>query len=286
MRIADLGLRILPTLAAPARTAAGVPQRHSTWYLWCEVAMAEDGSQVAGTPPAVPSSGRVPIEATIERVEEHSADTRSLFLRLPHQRPFTFVPGQFISLQLAGGDETLIRPYSIASDPEAAAVVEICLNLVPGGLGSRYLFDRRAGDVLRLTGPWGTFTIADPPAAEVVFIADATGIAPIRPMLRRVLARSGDWPVRLHHRAPSAGALLYRSEFETLARRHERFTFDPLIAPGAAALGEFVAARYIAGDTDRSRCFYICGVGDIVTQLRDRLRGAGYARRAVQYEKW
>jgi len=30
----------------------------------------------------------------------------------------------------------------------------------------------------------------------------------------------------------------------------------------------------------------ICGVGDIVPQLRDLLRRAGYERRTVQYEKW
>ena len=40
------------------------------------------------------------------------------------------------------------------------------------------------------------------------------------------------------------------------------------------------------GDADRGRHFYICGVGMPVTQLRDLLRGAGYQRRAVQYEKW
>jgi hypothetical protein len=51
-------------------------------------------------------------------------------------------------------------------------------------------------------------------------------------------------------------------------------------------LPEYVEARYVKGDEDRSRYFYICGVGTLVTQLRDLLRGAGYQRRAVLYEKW
>ena len=42
----------------------------------------------------------------------------------------------------------------------------------------------------------------------------------------------------------------------------------------------------IEGDTDRSRQFYICGVGPGVLEIRDLLRSAGYERRAVHYEKW
>ena len=47
-----------------------------------------------------------------------------------------------------------------------------------------------------------------------------------------------------------------------------------------------VHRRWIESDTDRTRHFFICGVGLIVPTLRDELRRAGYARRAVQYEKW
>jgi ferredoxin-NADP reductase len=44
--------------------------------------------------------------------------------------------------------------------------------------------------------------------------------------------------------------------------------------------------RFVDGDADRSRHFFVCGVGAPVFALRDRLRAAGYARRAVQYERW
>jgi len=37
---------------------------------------------------------------------------------------------------------------------------------------------------------------------------------------------------------------------------------------------------------DASRHFFVCGVGEIVPRLRGLLRGAGYERRAVPYEKW
>src|SRR5262245_33866777 len=131
---------------------------------------------------------RVTHDATIERWIDIAPETRSFFLRLGSARPFNFTPGQFISCLLPVGGETIIRPYSIASSPEEPRVLEICLNLVPGGPGSHYLFSLDVGAAVHFTGPWGTFTLGQQPDAECVFIADGTGIAPIRPMLRRALA--------------------------------------------------------------------------------------------------
>jgi ferredoxin-NADP reductase len=44
--------------------------------------------------------------------------------------------------------------------------------------------------------------------------------------------------------------------------------------------------RWVRADSERNRQFYVCGVGDGVLALRDLLRGAGYERRAIRYERW
>ena len=220
-------------------------------------------------------------EARLEAVVDHGADTRSFFLRLP--APLAFRPGQFVSCLLPVGGETLIRPYSIASDPEEAERLELLLDLVPGGPGSSYLFGLAPGAAVRFTGPWGTFVLDHAPAAETVFIADGTGIAPIRPMLHRALATPTGRPLRLLYAAESESRLVYRAELERLARAHAGFTSAWVPAP---SLQTEVARRWIEADADRSRHFYICGVGAIVPALRDLLRRAGYERRAVQYEQW
>lgn len=247
----------------------------------------------SGTPGATAQRPRMVYEATIERVAEHTPDTRSFFLRLPDGRRLTFRPGQFISLSLPVAGEILTRPYSIASNPEDGSFLEICLNLVPGGPGSHYLFARKIGETLSFTGPWGTFVLDHPPEAECVFIADGTGIAPIRPMIRRARAAGPRYPLRLLYSACRERDLLYRAEWETWTREYPWFDFEPLLGdppngwPGLhGALPAYVARRYVSQDSDRSRHFYICGVGGQVTQLRDLLRQAGYQRRAVQYEKW
>jgi len=212
-------------------------------------------------------------EARLESVVDHGGETRSLLLRLPAGDGFR--PGQFLSCQLPIG----IRPYSIASDPEQPELLEICLNRVPDGAGSTHLLTLPIGGVVRFTGPWGTFTLDRAPAAETVFLADETGLAPIRPMLHRALA-TATHPVQLLH---AARVPLWHDELARLAQAHARFTFVPL-PPGM--LASEAQRRFADADADRSRHFYICGVGTLVTGLRDRLRAVGYERRAVQYEKW
>jgi ferredoxin-NADP reductase len=216
----------------------------------------------------------------LARVVEHAPDTRSLFLRLPPGERMEFRPGQFVSCLLPLGDRPpLIRPYSMASSPEDEEL-ELCLNLVPGGLGSPYLLGLAPGTVVRLTGPWGTFVLDRAPDAEAVFIADGTGIAPIRPMIRRALATAAHAVHLLHG---SDGTPLYGRELIALAGSHRLLRVEHV---PSARLRDEVVRRWIEADHDRRRYFWICGVGDIVRTLRDLLRRAGYERRAVQYEKW
>jgi ferredoxin-NADP reductase len=221
--------------------------------------------------------------ARVERVQTHAPDVRSLFLRLPPGRTLAFRPGQFISCQLAVGGATLTRPYSIASDPESDALLEICLNRVPGGVGSAHLLGLAEGAEVPFTGPWGTFVLDRAPDVEAVFVADATGVAPIRPMVRRALATGATRPLTLLHGGASRDALVYRAELAALAATDERFTYEPV--PPAVLVDE-VRRRWVLADDDRTRRFWVCGVGDVVHRLRDLLRGAGYERRAVLYEKW
>jgi ferredoxin-NADP reductase len=219
----------------------------------------------------------VEYEARLDRIVDHGCDTRSLFFRLA--TPLHFLPGQFISCLLPAGDARLTRPYSIASDPESPDLIEILLNLVPNGPGSHHLFSLRPGATVRYTGPWGTFTLESAPAVETVLVANGTGIAPIRPMLRRALDTVVR-PITLVYGLPASTATPYLEEFTA-----PRPNFTLLSVP-SARLVETVERRFVTADTDRSRHFYCCGVGPVIHTLRDRLRAAGYERRAVRYEQW
>lgn len=211
--------------------------------------------------------------ARVTRVVDHGRETRSLFLARP--AGLSFAPGQFLSFRLSIDGVAVTKPYTFASPPEDAAEIELLFNRVPGGVASSHLFGVDAGAELTFTAPWGTFVLERAPAAECVLIAEDTGIAAIRPMAHRA-ATTATHPVHL----------LYATE-------HPLFVDELRALPGIAlrivpraALQSEVAACWIDADGDRTRHFYVCGIGQPVLAIRDALRGAGYVRRAVQYEKW
>ncbi len=238
-------------------------------------------------PPA--PAKRSTLNARVERIFDHAPDTRSLFLSLTSSKHLRFVPGQFISITIPLGDETRSRPYSIASDPEDRGPFEICFNRVEGGRGVNWLFERRLGDLIDFSGPFGTFTIDQAPETELGFIAEGTAIAPIRPMLKRALTSSSTHKIHLIHAAPEREHILYAAELDALARTAPNFSYETVIAPADKIydrLFAIVQARWVDGDSDRARHLYVCGVGKGVVRLRDLLRGAGYERRSVHYEQW
>src|SRR5262245_14147831 len=121
--------------------------------------------------------------ATLTRVHEHHPGTRSLFLRMTGRDAWTFTPGQVISCELpVPGDPALVRAYSVASSPEDEEL-EICVDLIADGPGSTHLFGLAVGADVAFTGPFGSFALAEPPSAPLVFVGEGTGVAPLRPMV-------------------------------------------------------------------------------------------------------
>jgi ferredoxin-NADP reductase len=225
--------------------------------------------------------------ARVERFFDHRDDTRSLFLRLPDGIKLKFTAGQFISILIPLDDETRRRAYSIVSPPPHSDVLEICFNRVPDGRGVQWLFDRGVGDSIEFMGPFGTFTMTAPLQIETIFIAEGTAIAPILPMLH--LAQSGPHAsMLLLYAASSRERILYRRELDDLVVRDRHFKFETIVDQPDLyeQLYNEVNRRWVAGDANRARQFYICGVGKGVTRIRDLLRSSGYERRVVHYEQW
>jgi ferredoxin-NADP reductase len=237
-------------------------------------------------------SERRTYRAIVTHIHEHLPGTRSLFLRIADGERLAFTPGQFISCALPVGEgEPLVRAYSLASSP-GDDELEICVDRVAGGPGSTHLFGLAAGAAIAFTGPFGSFALADPPPVPLVFVGEGTGIAPLRPMVRRALERGESPSVTVLQGARYDHELVYRDDFEAWAARHPELHWESVLLATEAELGpidaleEVVIERFVRDDTDRSRRFWICSVGPMAGRLRDVLRAAGYERRAVRAEEW
>jgi ferredoxin-NADP reductase len=199
-----------------------------------------------------------------------------------------FTPGQFVSFQQEIEGKSITRAYSLASASSGDNRFELCLNRVEGGRLSPHLFAMRAGDMIEMSAPLGTFVLRVP-ARDAILIATGTGITPFRSYLQAYLP-VGAPEFTLLFGVRHESHLLYRAEFEGLAARHPQFRFWPTLSrPGADWTGRtgHVQAhleKAIGGRRDID--FYLCGLTQMVEDVRARLKEMGFDRKQIRVEKY
>ncbi len=211
---------------------------------------------------------------------------------VPGSQEFTFTPGQFISVIEPLEGKEITRAYSIAS-PRGSNRFELCLNHVPDGLVSTYLFELRPGDEVEIHEPLGYFTLRHP-GRHAVFVATGTGIAPFRSMLLDYLPKMQP-QITLLFGARYEYGLLYRDEFDLLDREYPSFRFLPTITRPTeswhgrtgrvqAHLDEALAL-HTPGEMANID-IYVCGLKEMVDDVRKNLKQRGFDRKQIIYEKY
>jgi ferredoxin-NADP reductase len=225
-------------------------------------------------------------QARLVESREIAPEVRHLVLEAPE--PFAFTPGQFVYLHSRTGGAPIKRPYSLASAPGGRRF-ELCLNHVREGVFSTYLFDLEPGAMLQLKGPYGIFGWRAP-AHDSVLVATGTGITPFRSMLPSGLPAQGARQVTLLFGVRYERGILFRAEFEDTAARDPRFRFLPTLTRpepdwrGRTGRVQEHLAEVIGGRRDLD--VYICGLFEMVGQVRDLLLGWGFDKHRVIYERY
>lgn len=118
-------------------------------------------------------------------LEKLAPDVLRVKLRLPLTSAFSFIPGQYIDVIGLNGTR---RSYSLANASFSNKVLELHIRAVDGGAMSDYLFNHaKLNDLLRLTGPLGTFFLRECKNTDIFFLATGTGIAPVKAMLESLM---------------------------------------------------------------------------------------------------
>lgn len=227
------------------------------------------------------------MKATLLESREIAPEVRHFVFEVP-DREFTFQPGQFVSFEAPVGEQEITRAYSIASPPNGNRF-ELCLNRVEGGLFSPWLFDMRPGDAVEVTGPHGGFVFREPPG-DSLLVATGTGIAPFRAMLRQRLLSDASNQYTLIFGVRYEHGILYRAEFEDLARRHPNFTFLPTVSrpdhSWTGLTGRVQQHVTEAVGSRRDLTVYICGLKSMVEEVRALLKSRGFERKRIVCEKY
>jgi len=203
----------------------------------------------------------------IARLIEHheiSPETRHFSFEVPGDGGMDFIPGQFVSFTEHLEGKEVTRAYSISSPPFENRF-DLVLNRVPEGRFSPHLFNLEPG-------------------------ATGTGVGPFRSMLMAQLPHDSQNQFTLVLGVRHENGILYREQFEELALQHANFHFLPIVSRSGAdwpGLKGHVQPHVmqILG-TRRDMHVYICGMKDMVEDMRAQLKAAGLDRRHIIFEKY
>jgi ferredoxin-NADP reductase len=199
-----------------------------------------------------------------------------------------FVPGQFLSLTRQIGENEITRAYSIASPPRAERFA-LCANLVPDGHFSPVLFGLQPGDEIDFKGPYGAF-IPRRPLSDSILVATGTGIAPFRSILQAGVGEHPDRRFTLIFGVRHEHGLLYHQEWLAMANAYPNFDYRPTLTRPPenwrGLTGRVQQHTLDALGDRRDLDVYICGLREMVDDVRARLKEIGLDRKRTIYEKY
>ena len=228
------------------------------------------------------------MQAKLVESREIAPEVRHFVFEVPEVEKFTFVPGQFVSMNQVINGKKITRAYSLASAPSETNRFELCLNLVHEGLLSPRLFEMQPGETVEIRPPLGMFVLRNPPR-DTIFIATGTGIAPFRSILKGQL-NAGSQAFTLLFGVRYESHLMYRAEFEEMARAFPHFRFMPTLSrPGESWTGRSGHVQAHLQDAigeRRDADVFLCGLKLMVDDVRNILKEMGFDRKQILFEKY
>ena len=140
------------------------------------------------------------------------------------EQPLKLAPGQYINVKVA---PNTIRAYSVAFQPDEKHF-SLLVDTRPGGPGSQFFENLKAGDVLTYMGPFGQFIFKpDDGADELLFLATGSGISAIRCMIESALIdHKITKPIKLYYGLTHEGEIFWQNYWDDLKKKYPNFSYQ------------------------------------------------------------
>ena len=197
---------------------------------------------------------------------------------------FSYVPGQFFTLELPLPAGTVYRTFTISSSPSRPMSISVTVKAQPGSQGTRWMLDNlRPGMRLKATPPTGAFSSHHHPADKYLFISAGSGITPMMSMTTWMfdLGRPADVVFVNCARRPSE--IIFRERLEHMASRFPEIDLKFVVEetdryqPWTGYQGMFnqlmlglMAPDYL------EREVFCCAPEPFMQAVRDALAGLGF----------
>jgi NAD(P)H-flavin reductase/quinol-cytochrome oxidoreductase complex cytochrome b subunit len=165
--------------------------------------------------------------AVVTSMRKASADVMIVKLRVDGE-PIRFYAGQYIDIRLPDGER---RSFSFATAPHVNDEIELQIRLIPGGKFTTHVFtEMKVGDKVTFEGPLGSFFLREDSTKPIIFVAGATGFAPVKSMVEHAFHVGMKRRMILYWGVRSRSDLYLPELPAKWAAEHANFTFVPVLS--------------------------------------------------------
>jgi len=210
-------------------------------------------------------------------------------------------------LKLKNSEETY-RAYSMANHPAEGNIVKLNIRIatppwdrargafmkVPPGICSTYVFSRKPGDMVTVSGPYGEFFIKDTDR-EMIYVGGGAGMAPMRSHIFHLFhTLETGRKVSYWYGARSLREIFYEDEFRAIEKRFPNFSFnlalsEPLPEDNWSGLTGFIHQvlydEYLGKLEEPEEIeYYMCGPPMMNDAVQDMLYNLGVPDEMVDFD--
>jgi ring-1,2-phenylacetyl-CoA epoxidase subunit PaaE len=220
----------------------------------------------------------------VTNIVKETPDTISVYLQQPSQSKITYKPGQFLTLLIPIGGETVRRSYSMSSCPHTDKELCVTVKRVANGKVSNYLNDHlKVGQELEVMEPLGSFALdLRPVQRHVILIGAGSGITPLMSIAKAVLRMESSSIVSLLYGNRNQDSIIFKHALDELQKQYpDRFRTIHILSqpnPGwtglTGRLNRTLAIKLINElprlDVYRTD-YYVCGPSGMMEEIEQAL---------------
>ena len=219
------------------------------------------------------------------------------------------------SLKAKNPEET-VRAYSMANYPAEGDRITLTVRIattpfkprpevgfqdVPTGIASSYIFSRKPGDKVIMSGPYGDFHPIFDSKKEMIWVGGGAGMAPLRAQIMHMLKtlHTRDREMHYFYGARSLSEAFFLEDFHALEKEYPNFHFHLALDrpdPTADEAGEPYTAGFVHQvmhdtylkdhEAPEDIEYYMCGPGPMSNAVQNMLYSIGVEPESIMFDNF
>ncbi len=179
----------------------------------------------------VSAPGGIPVKtytARVHRMVRLTENVMQVFLKPESGERLRYYAGQYLNVILDDGER---RSFSFATAPNSTDQIELQIRWIEGGRFTTHVFTAmKEGDVVRFEGPLGSFFLREDSTKPIIFVAGATGFAPVKSMVEYAFRTGMKRQMLLYWGVRSLSDLYLAALPARWELEHANFKFVPVLS--------------------------------------------------------